>query len=178
MADTLTHTPLRMTDRRRLSAGFCSSGRWVGSGPKSGDMQTRFPWRHLAASRGRNAECAFRVSRTAHSGFPPGSRGRWWGLAHGRGLGEGADTAFSSLSRAGQRAREPVRSTVPGVEVAEGHSFLRTALRAGAGIEEGGWQKKRKRRASLDTTEAASRLTRRACAAIVGARAPGMKHRP
>ena len=26
-------------------------------------------WRHLAASRGRDAECAFRVARTAHSGL-------------------------------------------------------------------------------------------------------------
>ena len=60
---------------------------------------------------------------------------------------------------------------------AEGHTFLRTALRAEpstprfgaarAWIEEGGWQKKRKGRASLDTTEAASRLTRRGCAAGV-----------
>ena len=69
----------------------------------------------------------------------------------------------------------PGEPPVSGVEVAEGHLFLRTAHGADpptprygaarAWIEEGGWQKKRKRRASLDSTEAALGLTRQpACA--------------
>jgi len=31
---------------------FVCLGRRVGTGPKSGDMPTRFPWRHLAANGG------------------------------------------------------------------------------------------------------------------------------
>ena len=57
--NTLTHTPLRMTNPLRLTARFFSLGRWVGTGPRSGDMPTRFPCRHLAATRGHDAECVF-----------------------------------------------------------------------------------------------------------------------
>jgi hypothetical protein len=68
-----------------------------GGGLESGDMPIRrtgrpgcraegiairtawLTWRHLAASGGRNAKCAFRVSRTAHLEFRRGGlSGGWW----------------------------------------------------------------------------------------------------
>ena len=58
-ADTLTHTPLRMVNRSRLTARLFSSGWRAGTALRSGDMPTRLPWWDLAANRGHDAECVF-----------------------------------------------------------------------------------------------------------------------
>lgn len=76
-------------------------------------IRTAWPtWRDLAASRGRNAKCAFRASRTAHLGFRRGLSGGGWAWEMEEKSVPRTDTAvLSLLLRA--RSREPPDGGVP-----------------------------------------------------------------
>ena len=162
-ADTLTHTPLPMTTPRRLIAGFSFSGRWVGFGLRSGDMPTRFPWRHLAANGGMMRSAFSECAKTTHSGSLPGSSGWWAGVVSpGRAI---ARAPLVFLARAFERA---------------------ASRRRGFGRRRGRVELPGLRSRMLDTTEAVrttrrtslrQALTRCVCR-MEGARAPGIEQRP
>jgi len=180
-ADTLTHTPLRLMNRLRLTARFFSSGWRAGNALRSGDMLTRFPWRHLAASGGMMRSAFSECAKTTHSGSLPGCIGRWAG-AVSRGPRGCADTAsLSLLLRA--RSREPPSAALKWTRDSGTTPFCGRHFVPEQGLKKGVAEepeessvlsrRSRRRRRMLDTTEAASRLTRRGCdagAAVLGGR--------
>ena len=93
-------------------------------------------WWHLAASRGRNAKCALRVSRTAHLGFRRGPMGGGWVRQWIQGPHVSADTDLSSFSCARgieirlYRRREDVAGAPEPVKQCEARD---TAGKLGAG---------------------------------------------
>ena len=107
--DTLTHTPLRLMNRPRLTAGFCLwfSGWRVGSGRKSGDMPTRLPWRHLAAKGGMMRSAFSECAKTTHSGSCRGPTGGGWACGLQRPCG-GTDTDSSSWRADAPEAQDEV----------------------------------------------------------------------